>query len=159
VNLQAFKTKDGHFRLKKQSSEDFKAFLTGLKPMADFSIKILSDKEKRSLQQSRYYWSMVLPTCQYHLNALEWCCQPLDKEIAHYQLKLDYCVLQRPDLIEVNKFKDPKTKEITERAVPFSWAIDKMPQKEANAFIEFCMNLVTDQTKHTWEDCIRETDL
>jgi len=157
--LNAFKTKDGKFRLKKQASEDFNSFLNGLRPLESFTIKVLSEKDQRSLQQSRYYWSMIIPVCQYYLNSLEWCCDPKDKEIAHYQLKLMYCTMQRPDLIEINKFKDPKTGKIVERAVPFSWAIDKMPQKEATAYLDWCKGLVVNQTKYSWEDCIKEVDL
>ena len=142
MKLIAKKTGDRKFRLEKESQDDFFKQLEKLKIGETFLMDLKTGAKARSLQQSKYYWSKILIGCQYYMDELEHCCQPKDKESAHYNLKIMYCSLVRNDLIQTMKIRSPKTKKIEEIALPFSWKLSEMPAKESNLYINWCISLV-----------------
>lgn len=141
MQLECYKVGEA-YKFKKNSGQKMKAFLSGLNQGDDFMIKVMDKAQVRSYQQNSYYWTIVVPCCQYYLDELTWCADPKDKDIAHYQLKLIYCTFHRTDLIKIIKFQHPKTKKMEERAVPFSWKISEMPPKEANDYINYWVKRV-----------------
>ena len=93
------------------------------------TVKTLSKADIRSIEQNKYYWRVVIPTCRYWLDMGH--CHSSDD--VHHQLKIDYCMSDRPDLITVRKIRTKKG--IEERAHPFSWRFSEMPKKEATDYL------------------------
>ena len=158
--LDGIKKASKKFILSEKSNVDFFGFLDKLKDGDNFTLKILSKKEIRSSKQNKYYHSVVLKACQYYLDELNFCNDPkTDSKTAHYQLKLNYCFQVRNDLIEIVKFRNPNTKEIEEKAIPFSWSISNMPHKEACQYIDWCCSLVRIRTGKDFDRAINDMDI
>ena len=112
----------------------------------------------RSLEQNRFYWDTVIPTCQYHLDLLSHCPNPKikdDVDNAHYTLKLFYCFEQRPDLAEKVRYYCPIKKRVRTRAVPFSAKISEMSQKKFNDYLSWIQKRVNLASGLLWEDAIK----
>ena len=154
-----FTIKDGLPDISPQSRKDFKKFISELKDGQSFKLKSIDKSEYRSIEQNRYYWKVALPACQYYLNELNHCPDPKNKQDidnSHYTVKLLYCFEQRPDLIEIQKYYDPKQKKVVERAIPFSIKIEKMGQKAFNEYMDFIRKRVAISSGKDYDIAIQE---
>lgn len=124
-------------------------FRSLLKQGEKFFLKPLSNDMAHSERLNSYYFSMVIPILQYHIDEFSWCADSPDK--AHLQAKIIYCYTERQDLWETVEYMDPTTKRIVQYMQPFSKRLNKMSQKEALKFINFCKGLVVKRVDQDWE--------
>jgi len=118
-------------------------YMEKLKPGEQFFLKPITKAEARSQQQSRYYWKVILPAMQYYCEFLDFCIDPKqDRETAHFMAKLQYCMMERNDLIQKVKIRNPIDKKMVTRHLPFSWKLSEMPRKEANGYIDWCKKMI-----------------
>ncbi len=139
------KKRNGHFSLLPQDNIKFNKWLATIPDGSEFVIIAEKGKKARSIQQSKYYWSVLLPMAQFYIDDLSHVASPQDRENAHYQLKLNYCSLVRPDLIEVKKIRIKG--EVIERALPFSWRLSEMPSDEAQKYIDWVISIIESSSK------------
>ena len=118
-------------------------YMERLKPGEQFFLKFVSRADARSLEQSRFYWSQIIPAMCYYVDWLDFITDiKTEKETAHMVCKLQYCQMERPDLITKLKIRNPKTKKMVTKYMPFSWKLSDMPRKEANAYIDWCKRII-----------------
>ena len=159
MDLEGVKTGTKTYRLTKDSNTQFFEFLGSLKDGEEFGMKMMSKSQIRSLKQNRYYYSQILPACQYYLDELNHCPdRKRDRDVAHYNLKLIYCCNVKPEYIEVFKIRDPRTGQVTEKAFPFSWSISEMSAKNANDYINYCISLVEQRTGQNIDRALSEIE-
>ena len=131
-------------------------YMEKLKPGEQFFLKPVTKAEARSLQQSRYYWTVLLRAMQYYCDFLDFCPDPTqDKETAHFMCKMQYCMMERNDLLQKVKIRNPIDKKMVTRYLPFSWKLDQMPRKEANAYINWCKKMIENHSHVDFDLAIR----
>ena len=125
----------------------------------EFYIQLLTKKEHekkhRSSIQNRKYYGEILPAMVYYCDWLNMFGNPkAEQKSIHYMIKLQYCYFERNDLIVIHKIRLPKTGEIVERAVPFEWKFSQTSQKEANAFLNWCIKQVEQASHSNYDDAV-----
>jgi len=97
------------------------------------------EKGLRSHEQLSLYWGSWIPAILYHFP--ESIGKPKNREEIHNYLKFAYCFTKRQDLLQESRCVDANGKA-SKTMIPFSSALDKLPQKDMNDYLNFVKEFV-----------------